>query len=93
VLPTVVTDVAPDSALASEEQFGPVLPIFGYDDIEDAVAAANAIEFGLTAAAWGSRVLGASSVSTGSERSRRLGVTSASPRRSRKHAIPRVNIC
>jgi len=44
-------------------------------------------------AAWGSRVLGASSVSTGSERPRRLGVTSASPRRSREHAIPRVNIC
>jgi acyl-CoA reductase-like NAD-dependent aldehyde dehydrogenase len=52
VLPTVVTDVAPDSALASEEQFGPVLPILGYDDIEEAVAAANATEFGLTASVW-----------------------------------------
>jgi acyl-CoA reductase-like NAD-dependent aldehyde dehydrogenase len=52
VLPTVVTDVAPDSALATEEQFGPVLPIFGYDAIGDAVAAANATEFGLTASVW-----------------------------------------
>ena len=52
VLPTVVTDVAQDSALASEEQFGPVLPIFGYDEIDDAVAAANATEFGLTASVW-----------------------------------------
>ena len=52
VLPTVVTDLAPDSALASEEQFGPVLPIFGYDAIDDAVAAANATEFGLTASVW-----------------------------------------
>jgi acyl-CoA reductase-like NAD-dependent aldehyde dehydrogenase len=52
VLPTVVTDVARDSALASEEQFGPVLPIFGYDDIDDAVEAANATEFGLTASVW-----------------------------------------
>ncbi len=52
VLPTVVTDVAPDSALASEEQFGPVLPIFGYDAIDDAVAAANATDFGLTASVW-----------------------------------------
>jgi acyl-CoA reductase-like NAD-dependent aldehyde dehydrogenase len=52
VLPTVVTDVAPDSALASEEQFGPVLPIFGYDGIDEAVAAANATEFGLTASVW-----------------------------------------
>jgi len=52
VLPTVVTGVAPQSALATEEQFGPVLPIFGYDDIDDAVAAANATEFGLTALVW-----------------------------------------
>ena len=51
-LPTVVTDLAPDSALATEEQFGPVLPIFGYDGIDDAVTAANATEFGLTASVW-----------------------------------------
>ena len=52
VLPTVVTGLARDSALASEEQFGPVLPIFGYDAIEDAVAAANDTDFGLTASVW-----------------------------------------
>jgi acyl-CoA reductase-like NAD-dependent aldehyde dehydrogenase len=51
-LPTVVTDLAPDSALATEEQFGPVLPIFGYDSIDDAVTAANATDFGLTASVW-----------------------------------------
>jgi acyl-CoA reductase-like NAD-dependent aldehyde dehydrogenase len=51
-LPTVVTDLAPDSALATEEQFGPVLPIFGYNSIEDAVTAANATDFGLTASVW-----------------------------------------
>ena len=52
VLPTVVTDLATDSALASEEQFGPVLPILGYDAIDDAVASANATDFGLTASVW-----------------------------------------
>jgi acyl-CoA reductase-like NAD-dependent aldehyde dehydrogenase len=52
VLPTVVTDLAPDSALATEEQFGPVLPIFGYDAIDEAVTAANATDFGLTASVW-----------------------------------------
>jgi len=51
-LPTVVTDLPPDAALATEEQFGPVLPIFGYHDIDDAVTAANATEFGLTASVW-----------------------------------------
>lgn len=52
VLPTVVTDLASDSALATEEQFGPVLPVFGYDDLDEAVTAANATEFGLTASVW-----------------------------------------
>jgi acyl-CoA reductase-like NAD-dependent aldehyde dehydrogenase len=52
VLPTVVTDLAADSALTTEEQFGPVLPIFGYDTIDDAVTAANATDFGLTASVW-----------------------------------------
>lgn len=52
VLPTVVTDVAADCALATEEQFGPVLPILGYRGIDDAVAAANATDFGLTASVW-----------------------------------------
>jgi acyl-CoA reductase-like NAD-dependent aldehyde dehydrogenase len=52
VLPTVVTGAAPDSPLATEEQFGPVLPIFGYDNIDEAVTAANATEFGLTASVW-----------------------------------------
>jgi acyl-CoA reductase-like NAD-dependent aldehyde dehydrogenase len=52
VLPTVVTGLAQDSALASEEQFGPVLPVFGYDVIDDAVAGANDTDFGLTASVW-----------------------------------------
>ncbi len=52
VLPTVVTDLPADTPLATEEQFGPVLPIFGYQDIDDAVAAANATDFGLTASIW-----------------------------------------
>jgi acyl-CoA reductase-like NAD-dependent aldehyde dehydrogenase len=51
-LPTVVTGLAPDTALATKEQFGPVLPIFGYESIDDAVTAANATEFGLTASVW-----------------------------------------
>ncbi|MCV7258309.1 aldehyde dehydrogenase family protein [Mycobacterium shimoidei] len=51
-LPTVVTGAAGDSALATEEQFGPVLPIFGYRAIDDAVSAANATDFGLTASIW-----------------------------------------
>jgi acyl-CoA reductase-like NAD-dependent aldehyde dehydrogenase len=52
VLPTVVTGVPIDAAIVTEEQFGPALPILTYDDIDEAVAAANATEFGLTASVW-----------------------------------------
>jgi acyl-CoA reductase-like NAD-dependent aldehyde dehydrogenase len=52
VLPTVVTGLSDDAPLATEEQFGPVLPIFGYHHLDDAVAAANASDFGLTASIW-----------------------------------------
>ncbi|HWC36337.1 MAG TPA: aldehyde dehydrogenase family protein [Mycobacteriales bacterium] len=52
VLPTVVTDVPADAALVTDEQFGPAVPVVGYDHIDEAVAAANATEFGLTASVW-----------------------------------------
>ncbi len=52
VLPTVVTDLDADAPLATEEQFGPVLPIFGYRDLDEAVTAANTTDFGLTASIW-----------------------------------------
>lgn len=52
VLPTVVTDVPVDASLVTEEQFGAAVPVIGYDDIDDAVAVANATEFGLTASVW-----------------------------------------
>jgi acyl-CoA reductase-like NAD-dependent aldehyde dehydrogenase len=52
IQPTVVTDVPPDAPVVADEQFGPVLPVLAYDDIDDAVHAANATAFGLTASVW-----------------------------------------
>ena len=52
VLPTVVTDLAADTALATEEQFGPVLPILSYTDVNDAIARANDSEYGLGGTVW-----------------------------------------
>jgi succinate-semialdehyde dehydrogenase / glutarate-semialdehyde dehydrogenase len=47
--PTVLTDV-PDSAnLLREEIFGPVAPVKGFDDEDEAIAAANDTEYGLVA--------------------------------------------
>ncbi|MBE7188790.1 NAD-dependent succinate-semialdehyde dehydrogenase [Jatrophihabitans endophyticus] len=45
---TVLTDVPRDSAVATEEVFGPVAPIITVKDDDDALAVANATEMGLT---------------------------------------------
>ena len=46
--------VAPpgECAIVREEQFAPALPLLPYDDVEDAVAAANDTSFGLCASVW-----------------------------------------
>ncbi|MFI1209463.1 aldehyde dehydrogenase [Streptomyces sp. NPDC020802] len=50
--PTVFDRVAPGAALAREEIFGPVLSVLTFDDVEEAVALANATEYGLAAGLW-----------------------------------------
>ncbi|MFE4974879.1 aldehyde dehydrogenase [Kitasatospora sp. NPDC056651] len=50
--PTVFDRVAPDSRLAREEVFGPVLSVLAFDDLDEAVALANATEYGLAAGLW-----------------------------------------
>src|SRR3954468_19592533 len=47
--PTVLTDVSADSRLLKEEIFGPVAPVIGFDDEDQAIAAANDTEYGLVA--------------------------------------------
>ncbi len=47
VRPTVFSDVTPDMAIATDEIFGPVLPIIAYDTEEEAIAIANGVEYGL----------------------------------------------
>jgi succinate-semialdehyde dehydrogenase / glutarate-semialdehyde dehydrogenase len=47
--PTVVADVTQEMAVAREETFGPVAPVFRFEREEEAVAYANATEFGLAA--------------------------------------------
>lgn len=54
--PTILTDVPPDSAVVTEEQFGPVLPVLPYGSVDEAVDAANATRFGLGGSVWGTDV-------------------------------------
>jgi acyl-CoA reductase-like NAD-dependent aldehyde dehydrogenase len=50
--PTLVTDVAHDSCLVTEELFGPVLPVMAVPDLDMAIAAANTTQYGLGASVW-----------------------------------------
>jgi succinate-semialdehyde dehydrogenase/glutarate-semialdehyde dehydrogenase len=47
--PTVLADVPEDANLLKEEIFGPVAPVKGFADEDEAIAAANDTEFGLVA--------------------------------------------
>jgi acyl-CoA reductase-like NAD-dependent aldehyde dehydrogenase len=50
--PTVLVDVTPEMRLMQEEVFGPLLPIFRVDSLDEAVTASNHGNFGLTGSVW-----------------------------------------
>ena len=52
--PTLLTNVDPDSEIAQEEAFGPVLVIIPHDGDDDAVRIANNSIYGLSGAVFGS---------------------------------------
>lgn len=51
--PTILADVPPHSPVVTNEQFGPVLPVLPYRNIDEAVDAANDTGFGLGGSVWG----------------------------------------
>lgn len=52
MLPSIVTGVNQQSELVRVEQFGPVIPILPFSDVDEAVKLANDSEFGLRASVW-----------------------------------------
>jgi acyl-CoA reductase-like NAD-dependent aldehyde dehydrogenase len=50
--PTIVVDPRNDSPMATEEVFGPALPIWRVNDLDEAIARANASPFGLGSSVW-----------------------------------------
>ncbi|MBB6427790.1 aldehyde dehydrogenase family protein [Sphingopyxis sp. JAI128] len=54
--PTIVRDVTDGDQIVDDEQFGPILPVIRFSDIDDVVARANASPYGLGASVWSSDV-------------------------------------
>jgi acyl-CoA reductase-like NAD-dependent aldehyde dehydrogenase len=52
VEPTIFADVTPNSRLAQEEIFGPVLTTHAFRSTEEAIALANNTRYGLAAGVW-----------------------------------------
>jgi acyl-CoA reductase-like NAD-dependent aldehyde dehydrogenase len=52
VPPTAFADLADDHVLVAEEQFAPMLPLLRFSSEDEAIARANASEYGLTASVW-----------------------------------------
>ncbi|MFC6063979.1 succinic semialdehyde dehydrogenase [Streptomyces ochraceiscleroticus] len=50
--PTILTDVTPDMTLYEHETFGPVVSLYPFDDVDEAIARANATPYGLNASVW-----------------------------------------
>jgi acyl-CoA reductase-like NAD-dependent aldehyde dehydrogenase len=51
--PTIVDNPPDDSVIVQEEPFGPIVPMLKYDEIDEAIARANASKAGLGATVFG----------------------------------------
>jgi len=67
IQPAIVRDLADDARLVTEEQFGPLVPLLGYDTVEDVIARANASDYGLGGTVWGKDLDKAAAVAHGIE--------------------------
>ncbi len=52
IRPTIVRDVTDGDSIVDEEQFGPILPVIKFDNLENVIARANASDYGLGGSVW-----------------------------------------
>lgn len=50
--PTLLIDVPNDARVATEETFGPALPIWGFSSFDEVIERANSVPFGLGSTVW-----------------------------------------
>jgi acyl-CoA reductase-like NAD-dependent aldehyde dehydrogenase len=53
---TIVRDIQEGTRLVDEEQFGPVLPVIKYRNVNDVIARANASAYGLGGSVWSGNI-------------------------------------
>lgn len=56
IAPTIVRDLPDTATLVCEEQFGPVLPVLPYDNIDEVIERVNDSPYGLGGTVWGKDV-------------------------------------
>jgi acyl-CoA reductase-like NAD-dependent aldehyde dehydrogenase len=61
---TIVADATAGMRLVAEEQFGPVLPVIRYEDLDDAIAEANDSDNGLGGSIWSADLDAAAQLAT-----------------------------
>jgi acyl-CoA reductase-like NAD-dependent aldehyde dehydrogenase len=64
IAPALVEGLSDLTRLVAEEQFGPVLPLLEFSDVDDAIARANATRFGLSGSVWSGDVERARALAT-----------------------------
>lgn len=52
MLPAIITNVNQDSEIMKAEQFGPVIPVMPFSDVDQVINYANDSEYGLRASIW-----------------------------------------
>jgi acyl-CoA reductase-like NAD-dependent aldehyde dehydrogenase len=62
IAPTIVTNVPEDARIVQEEQFGPVIPVLKFRDVDDALRRANDTRYGLAGSVWSSNIVRATEI-------------------------------
>lgn len=62
--PTIVADLTDGIRLVDEEQFGPILPVIKYSDIDEAIHRANSSPHGLGGSIWSNNLKEAANLAT-----------------------------